>query len=338
MIFTYPLTKPQLTAFFRWLFILFGLAAVGFLFLSKFSPVRAVQYPIPQLGNCRDQYECHLYCEIPDNHASCWSYSVYGINVLGDESPEDKLALLGITFPVTELGNCATLNECRAYCDQEANKPACRTFAQTKKLTSKEIIIDKARSELGCSTVETCKVFCSEERSKGTCQTFAKKYHLRMVARDTMLEAARTELGCTTREQCKALCALPENGERCETLGKKFGKVSVREQLVERAKTELGCTSFASCRTFCQDKTNRDACRNFGAAVRTLQNKTNKDCGTPLECRKACAANPDKCPDFPKTQLPKSDATDGTITELDALERELNATGNESLETELNQL
>jgi len=80
----------------RTLFVIFTLLTL--IFWGK-QRVSAYEFPIVELGNCRDVRECHLYCEIPSHKAACWSYSVYEtVSVLGDESPETKVSALGITF------------------------------------------------------------------------------------------------------------------------------------------------------------------------------------------------------------------------------------------------
>src|SRR3989338_7073877 len=70
------------------------------------------QFPVPELGNCRDQKECFLYCQIPLHKPACWSYGVYATkeNVLGETTVEESLSRLGIAFPVPELGNCANFS------------------------------------------------------------------------------------------------------------------------------------------------------------------------------------------------------------------------------------
>lgn len=273
------------------------------LFLVK--SVEAYTYPIYELGNCRDFRECHLYCEIPVNKAACWSYSVYGVkDVLGDETAETKVAELGVTFPIAQLGNCTTLAACKNFCNISTNQTTCAAFAQSHGLANKESVVTKAQTELGCATKEDCKEFCAKEENRDACTSFAKKYHLKTVAVNPTLEAAKTELGCATIDACRAFCAKEENRTKCSEFGKKNGKGGARkEELVGRAKQELGCTSFEDCRAFCQDKTNADKCRNFGSSIRTKpleQTGVVGDCKTAAECKKACTDHPEKCPTFPK--------------------------------------
>ena len=292
---------------FKHLFVL-GLLLLSFHFVSSGS--KAYEFPIHELGNCRDGRECHLYCEIPDNKAACWSYSVYGYkgDVLAEasESAEAKVATFGITFPVTELGNCATVAACKAFCTITQNQLACQTFAKNHNQQIKDRIAAKAKEELGCGSAAECKTFCEQETNRDVCEAFAKKYHLRGEVKNKLIDLAKTELGCTTQDQCRSLCAQPENRDKCQTFAQNHNLNNDnqrREELVTEAKQLLGCTSFDDCKAFCQNPANRDKCRNFGTTVSQRLNTTNPvgNCTTVEECRKVCQEHPDKCPTFPRT-------------------------------------
>ncbi len=279
------------------------------LYALNVKSASAYSYPIRELGYCRDQKECHTYCEIGEHKPACWSYSVYSNNVLGESTPEAQVSALGITFPITELGGCRSVAECKSYCTQAQNLQACQTFAENKGLKKQESIIAKAQEELGCQTREECQVFCSQAENKDACEAFAKKFHLKSEVKDKTIEMAKTELGCQTREECYKLCQQPQNLTKCQALSQKLkgNQTQQRERLIERAKQELGCTTFEACKAFCQDEANHDKCRNFGQAVRNdAANKIKErlGCTTNEECRKACEANPEKCPNFPKRPLP----------------------------------
>lgn len=201
---------------------------VVFLFITTFIAIKwvsstsAYQFPIAELGNCRDQKECRIYCEVPDHKPACWSYAVYGVkeNVLGIETPETKIALLGIRFPITELGNCENLSECKQYCDQSFNQSACRDFGNKNGLTNKEIIVSKAKEELPCATLDECKQFCEDETNRNQCQMFAKKYLLKKAKPSrTNSKKILQGLGCLTREECRKACE--KNPSRCPFFPKK---------------------------------------------------------------------------------------------------------------------
>src|SRR5262245_3524814 len=77
---------------------------------------------------------------------------------------DDLAKKYNITFPVAELGNCASLDECKTYCAVPANQTACTNFAKShgfyKAPPTQSEILAAAQSELGCSTQDECKAFC----------------------------------------------------------------------------------------------------------------------------------------------------------------------------------
>jgi hypothetical protein len=47
-----------------------------------------------------------------------------------NEPTDEEISTLGITFPIPELGNCGDKEECKKYCNDPANIPACVKFAK----------------------------------------------------------------------------------------------------------------------------------------------------------------------------------------------------------------
>ena len=47
-------------------------------------------------------------------------------------------SIFDITYPIDELGGCASQQECKTYCDDLANKDACLIFAEKNGFISKE--------------------------------------------------------------------------------------------------------------------------------------------------------------------------------------------------------
>jgi len=284
------------------------------IFVILTQVVQAFEFPISELGGCRNYRECHLYCENPDNHAACWSYSVYRTqNVLGDETPEASLENIGITFPIAELGGCVSVAACRAYCQVPENSVACQTFSEKYSSAHRVRLQELAQEELGCTTLDECRTFCTNEENASACEAFAKRYHLKVLVRNRLVLAMQQELQCTDVESCKAMCSESQYQDRCRQIVARINPnfmAEERQRLVNAARQELGCDSLESCRLYCQDPQNRAACVQFGTQAK--QNKLNRpknilDCGTNEACRKVCIDNPDACPGFPGNK----DATPG---------------------------
>lgn len=216
------------------------------IFLIKIRVGLAYTFPIPELGNCQNQKECHLYCEIPKNQPACWSYRVYKTAVLGETSIGEALTQLGFTFPIPELGSCASRTECKEYCQDPTNMIACQSFSQNIRQIVNQRLLEKAQAELGCTTKEDCRTLCSEEQNKSLCASFSRKWKIKTRVKTTVLNQARTALGCQTLAECKTMCEDPVNKVSCQNFAKQSG-LKVRMSLKEK----LGCTTDDDCRKLC---------------------------------------------------------------------------------------
>ena len=87
-----------------------------------------------------------------------------------------------ITFPIVELGGCQSKEECKTYCDVDANREACFSFAEKNGLMSKDetAIARKIGNQTGpggCKG-EECRTYCSDAAHTNECLAFAAKYGL----------------------------------------------------------------------------------------------------------------------------------------------------------------
>lgn len=304
-------------------------------FNSDFALAQNLSYPIPDLGNCRNQQECYLYCQIPENSPACWSYGKYVMNTQEDVLGETTV---NITYPISELGNCADANACFIYCNQPKNQSACYMYAKNNGLikddenTTNDIseekmqeIISAAQTELGCSSKDACMSLCSSPDNYEKCHAFAVKYnldrgggpdedHMEGLSRE-IVEQAKTELGCDGPQSCAAFCNLPQNGEKCFEFAKNHNLIREEEiqhrqeytakknEMLEEAKTELGCDTYESCAKFCGDPSNVEKCMTLGRrhGMVTAPNQNNpppKPCTNEAECRAYCEKNPQECKGF----------------------------------------
>ncbi len=228
-------------------------------------------YPVAPLGNCRDAKECFYYCEIPDNHAACWSFDQY---VLG--SRVLSATTTSITFPIAELGNCNSFKSCAIFCDQPQNKDICTSFATQHGMTSppnpnKERLLSYAKEFLGCNDYDSCKAFCQNPDHRQKCYEFAQKIKSTInppppnsSLTAALFEAAKSELGCDSEVSCKSFCSLPENHQKCQDFAQKHN-LGHRPNLDSPTATKSGTT-----------------------------------CTNNQECYKYCQSYPGKCPGFPK--------------------------------------
>lgn len=271
-------------------------------------------YPISELGFCRDAKECFLYCEIPENRPACWAYGKYrlGGEVLGEKTleaeMEEKAKRLGITFPIAELGGCATISQCRDYCQEPKNHQACLDFAKRYGLGRYEKhpeLMEKARDELGCTSQPTCRAFCDRPENQERCLSFATRHGFQTAAgkglrkKAELLEKARGVLGCDSMESCRLVCE--KKKKRCLEFMREHlpPEVEIRRQDIEEVRRraeeirekaeELGEKALRQAEEFRFER--EDFRRKFSVGE-------SAGCQTETECRSWCEKYPDKCPSF----------------------------------------
>jgi len=291
---------------FRKLFFAFvAFFLLGFLF-QKTSFAKAPQYPISELGNCRDAQECFYYCEISRNVPTCWSYGKYILqkNVLGTTttSPDEVAKEHGITFPVPELGNCASAQACMQFCNLTQNHQACTDFGQKHGLTQNkgnnqqpgvndQKILSDAKTQLGCDNKDACMAFCNDPANQQKCQQFAQSEGLSTPQNNqqshvsqTIITDAKQELGCDSPISCLNYCNSPDNFQKCQDFAQKhhFG---TPQQTQESSQMQITpsqgnmqtppCTDQASCMKWCQNNPDKCTQNNSGMMNQGSQNQYN---------------------------------------------------------------
>ena len=84
-------------------------------------------YPIAELGSCRDERECALYCEIPANQLDCWyRANVTRPRVLQAAQPAETVTINGQTFTYAEAAD---------HCADPAHADACLAAARAAGIT-----------------------------------------------------------------------------------------------------------------------------------------------------------------------------------------------------------
>src|SRR3989338_4458015 len=134
-----------------------------------------------------------------------------------------------IKFPVAELGNCGSKEECRAYCDEDKNFPACRAFAKKHKLQASEQgekfeAIEKDGGPGSCAKNSddpegACHAYCNISAHMKECVAYAKTHNLmeneELEEAEKVLRAldagAKLPAGCENKESCEKMCGEPAN-------------------------------------------------------------------------------------------------------------------------------
>lgn len=204
----------------------------------------------------------------------------------------------GVAFPVAELGNCASKNACRAYCNEPGNMPACIAFAKEHGLMNEE---EAARAEEfqgaleegggpgGCRTPEACKAFCEDVANIEVCIAFAEEHGFRdsdfeegKKIRDYLRSGGAMPGGCTSKTSCEAYCGDFSHGEECLEFAGRAGiapggpegrgpgrgpenpeQIKRVIELMKRGETPGGCASREACETYCRDDGHFEECISF---------------------------------------------------------------------------
>ncbi len=215
------------------------------------------------------------------------SLAFFGGVTLAQGTDGEIAAKYGVTFPISELGSCENLYECRTFCEDPINQDACVSFAKSKGFYNEEdfevddSVVRRAGTVLGCNSLSSCRDFCESEENFDKCHRFAQGSGLvggytRNPESGEFLDKAKDVLGCTSYDNCRNFCKNPTNHDKCSQFA---GEVGARGGYEYRGPG--GCTTETSCRTFCQLPENTEDCRQF---AQSSSSQSNYD--PQVECKK----------------------------------------------------
>ncbi len=270
--------------------IITTLAVLFFLFLmlplAGAATKDDIVYPVEELGGCKNEKECRLYCDQPDNFAACFAFAkkhnlLEGPIANKEASEVEKLSqsLRGGAGP----GGCQGFDECRAYCDDVANINECVAYAE------KYDVMD--RQEL-------------EEAKK---------------IRDALARGVKTPGSCRNKEECETYCFgaggpdggdfKPERMDECIKFGVAAGFMTEQEASIVKKTGGVGpggCRGRA-CEKHCDNPANEEVCFAFAIEhgiigqeearfARKIKEKTG--CRNRQECEKVFDAKPELAEQF----------------------------------------
>lgn len=171
--------------------------------------------------------------------------------------------IFDIQFPITDLGNCASMQECKVYCDDKNNAQVCASWAESRgfkkpappsqQKAGQAPIRKQAISVLaqtlgpgGCKTGEECNAYCSQAEHAQECFTFAKEHNLisqeETIRIESKIQPKEGPGGCKSFEECDAFCRNPDNTKTCIEFSVQEGKITQEdaEFLIQRAQERKG--------------------------------------------------------------------------------------------------
>jgi hypothetical protein len=182
-----------------------------------------------------------------------------------------------IEYPVSELGNCASREECEVYCDNPENAETCLNFAEENDLMSADEI-EEARKMIqflnsgetpgGCRNKEECEVYCDNEEHIEECVTFAERTGLISKEEADMVRrtGGKGPGGCTGEEECEEYCSKDENFEECIDFAREYGLMSEEEMEMSRktgGRGPGGCRGEEECDAYCNQEGHFEECIDF---------------------------------------------------------------------------
>ncbi|MBI2430604.1 MAG: hypothetical protein HYV39_01150 [Candidatus Levybacteria bacterium] len=189
----------------------------------------------------------------------------------------------GFTFPIDELGNCATVAECGDYCEKDGNLPSCMAFVKKYQIT-KDDVLTFTIDELGnCQMGTDCRNFCNRDENITKCIDFADKYDLLATSNLELAQKFNKAVGsgggpggCRSLEQCERYCDDSNHTNEClDYVGKKellptdeLNKVrKVAEGFRQGVETPGKCRDYTECNVYCTDPGHYGECGEYAVRV-----------------------------------------------------------------------
>lgn len=186
-----------------------------------------------------------------------------------------------ISYPVEELGNCSSEEECISYCDDLSHEVECTEFAKKHNLDYSvyEGEVSFPVEALGnCSSETECRQYCEVVENLESCLNFAEENNL--LSREKIEEARKvlpfllsgnTPGNCKTEQECHAYCEEESNFSECVDFAVKAGFISAEEAEIAKKVGPSGgpggCKGEEECMNYCATPDHAEECVEFGVRM-----------------------------------------------------------------------
>ena len=254
----------------------------------------SIQFPIAELGGCKDKESCKTYCDDESHLDACLAFAEKNSLMSGEElSIAKKFAAAGAKGP----GGCTGKDECEMYCDDINHIDACVAFAEKTGILPPEQLaeakqvqaaIAKGVKPPACRGKKECDAYCENPGNMKECIAFGEASGF-LKGRElddakkmiTAIENGATPPACRGREACEAYCSEPDNMEACMTFAQAAGFMTPEEaQNSEKMLVALrkgvkppACRGKEECDTYCSDSAHADECIQFAVAAGFMNEK-----------------------------------------------------------------
>lgn len=203
-----------------------------------------------------------------------------------------KAAEPTISFPISELGNCASKAACREYCNDREHMAACTAYGKTHSLITKEQAERNEKFEqklrVGgpgkCASVRACVEFCKNKEHAEECRAFAEKIGV-------ALKPLLRRIASSTASSSAGMVRERERERQDDASSTESGRrILPQPKPIEREATSTGsevrgrggapinppvCPDQETCRKICSDPNGQffeySDCVQFRRALRELQ-------------------------------------------------------------------
>ncbi|MBI2463026.1 MAG: hypothetical protein HYV65_02215 [Candidatus Spechtbacteria bacterium] len=270
------------------LVILAGIAA-GASALSK----QDIVYPIDDLGSCKNESECKLFCNQPQNVEACVVFAEKYSLLSQQDIQRAKKALTIKEGP----GGC-TGRACEAYCDDTSHIAECLDFAEKNDLIPPEELAEgrKVQAALakgttlpgGCKTKNECDSYCNDSSHMEECITFAEAAGFippnELAEAKKVLSAIKKGVKpppCGGKSSCDVYCGEPSHFEECIIFAEAAELIPPNElaearqvlSAIRKGVNPPACRGREQCDIYCQEPEHTEECINFAEAAGFMSSK-----------------------------------------------------------------
>jgi len=279
--------------------IFYSSFVVALFFVAFFSAhaetTSLVSFPIAELGNCKDQQACKIYCDDSVHMNACIDFGEKNGLVSKEEAAIGKKAAQKIQNGETP-GGCKDKESCEAFCQNNTQDlEQCISFAEDIGVPSEEIAQAKqialalkkgAQLPGGCNGKESCENYCKVAKHIDECLAFAEVAQVippnelaeaKKIA--PFLKSGETPGKCQEKNECEAYCKDDSHFDECLSFAEKAQLIPQEDIDIARktgGKGPGGCKSKDECEVFCNLEENAKLCQDFAIEKHLISDEEEK--------------------------------------------------------------
>ncbi|MDP2665578.1 MAG: hypothetical protein Q8P23_02975 [bacterium] len=254
----------------------------------------SIQFPVAELGDCKDKEACKVYCDDADHIDACLAFAEKNNLMSEDElATAKKFMEAGGKGP----GDCTGKESCEAYCNDINHIDACIAFAEKAGILSPDKLaeakqvqaaIAKGIKPPACNGKKECDAYCEDSSHMKECIAFGEAAGF-LQGKDledakkvlTAVENGATPPACKGKEACDAYCSDRTHIEACMTFAQAAGLMTPEEaqnsqkmlDAIKKGVMPPNCSGKEGCDTYCAEPAHTDECINFAIAAGFMTDK-----------------------------------------------------------------